>query len=113
MSRSLLWRTLTWLTAITLITLPLVAVVNGWIGSERWPLSTVRIEAAPGQAGLERADPVLLRDTLEPFAAHGYFAISLSAAQAALAELPWVESVHIRKQWPDILDVEITEHLYI
>jgi len=105
-----LWRTLTWLTAITLITLPVVAVVNGWIGSERWPLNTVRIEPAPGQTMLERTDLALLRDTLTPFAEQGYFAISLEAAQQALSEVPWVESVRLRKYWPDILDIQISEH---
>jgi len=105
-----LWRTLTWLTALTLITLPVIAVVNGWIGSERWPLSTVRIEPAPGQTMLERTDLALLRDTLTPFAEQGYFAISLEAAQQALSEVPWVESVRLRKYWPDILDIQISEH---
>jgi len=107
---TLLWRILTWLTAITLITLPVIAVVNGWIGSERWPLGTVRIEPAPGQVTLERTDLAALRETLKPFAAQGYFAISLEAAQQALHEVPWVESVRLRKYWPDIIDIQITEH---
>jgi len=105
-----LWRTLTWLVAITLITLPVIAVVNGWVGSERWPLNTVHIEPAPGQATLERTDLAALRETLTPFAEQGYFAISLEAAQHALGEVPWVESVRLRKYWPDILDVQISEH---
>jgi len=105
-----LWRTITWLSALTLITLPVIAVVNGWVGSERWPLSTVRIEPAPGQARLERTDLAVLRDTLTPFAEQGYFAISLEDAQHALSEVPWVQSVRLRKYWPDILDVHISEH---
>jgi len=105
-----LWRTLTWLTALTLIILPVVAVVNGWVGSERWPLGSVQIQPAPGQATLERTDLSALRDTLKPFAAKGYFAISLEDAQAALSEVPWVENVRLRKYWPDILDIQISEH---
>jgi len=105
-----LWRTLTWLVALTLITLPVIAVVNGWVGSERWPLNTLRIHPAPGQASLERTDLAALRETLKPFAEHGYFAISLQDAQHALQQIPWVQSVRLRKYWPDILDIQISEH---
>jgi len=105
-----LWRTLTWLIAIALITLPVIAVLNGWLGSERWPLRTLRIEPVAGHPPLERTDLAVLRKTLQPFAAQGYFAISLEAAQQALHEVPWVESVRLRKYWPDIIDIQITEH---
>jgi len=105
-----LWRILTWLLALALIALPVAAVVNGWVGSERWPLRTLRIQPAQGQATLERADLAQLRQTLTPFAERGYFAISLEGAQRALLEVPWVESVRLRKYWPDSLEVEITEH---
>src|SRR5690606_20181289 len=32
----------TWALAIALVALPVVAVFNGWIGAERWPLRTLR-----------------------------------------------------------------------
>ena len=38
-----LLRILAWTLAMALIALPVVAVVNGWIGAERWPLRTLRI----------------------------------------------------------------------
>ena len=37
-------RILTWLLALALVALPVVAVVNGWIGAERWPLSKLRVQ---------------------------------------------------------------------
>ena len=39
----------TWALAIALVALPVVAVVNGWIGAERWPRSR-RSAAAAGAA---------------------------------------------------------------
>jgi len=103
-----LWRTLTWLAAIAVLTLPVVAVVNGWVGSARWPLRQVHIQPAAGQA-LERVSPAALKTALKPFADAGYFAISLPAAQQALLQVPWVDSVELRKHWPDTLSLEVSE----
>ena len=32
-----------WLLALALVALPVVAVLNGWVGAERWPLSRLRV----------------------------------------------------------------------
>src|SRR5690606_488497 len=36
-------RILAWLLAVALVALPVVAVVNGWIGADRWPLTRLRV----------------------------------------------------------------------
>ena len=95
----------TWAVAIALVALPVVAVLNGWIGAERWPLRTLRVND-----GLERVDTARLRDTLLPYASSGFFAVRLDQARAAIAQLPWVEHAEVRKRWPDVLEVRITEH---
>jgi len=41
--------------------------------------------------------------------ARGFLVMDLDRARAELDELPWVESVRLRKRWPDTLEVEITE----
>ena len=98
-------RLVAWLIAVALVALPVVAVLRGWIGAERWPLTHLR---ATGR--FERVDPTLVQKTLLPFAKHGYFAVDLQAAQAAVAQLPWVDQAQVRKRWPDVLEVSITEH---
>src|SRR5690606_28136987 len=95
----------TWAIAIALVALPVVAVLNGWIGAERWPLRTLRVTD-----GLERVDTARLRETLLPYAASGFFAVKLDQARAAIARLPWVEHAEVRKRWPDVLEVRIVEH---
>ncbi|TWT17535.1 cell division protein FtsQ/DivIB [Luteimonas marina] len=95
----------TWALAIALVVLPVVALVNGWIGTERWPLRTLRVTD-----GLERVDTARLRETLLPHAASGFFAVKLDDAQAAVAKLPWVEHAEVRKRWPDVLEVRVVEH---
>lgn len=39
----------------------------------------------------------------------GFFVIDLDQVRAELTELPWVDSVRLRKRWPDTLEVAITE----
>ena len=96
---------LTWALALALVALPVVAVLNGWIGAERWPLRTLRVNE-----GLERVDAARLRQTLLPYATAGFFAVRLDPARAAIARLPWVEHAEVRKRWPDVLEVRIVEH---
>lgn len=100
-----LLRILAWTLAITLVALPVVAVVNGWIGAGRWPLRTLRV-----QGELKRVDDITLQKTLLPYARRGFFAVRLADAQAAVAKLPWVEHAEVRKRWPDVLEVLIVEH---
>jgi len=94
-----------WTIAVALVALPAVAVVNGWIGAQRWPLRTLRIEGK-----LQRVDPAALQKALLPYARRGFFAVRLDDARAAVARLPWVERAEVRKRWPDVLEVRVVEH---
>ena len=100
-----LLRILAWLLAVALVALPVVAVLNGWVGAERWPLSRLRVT---GQ--FERVQAEQLREAVAPFAAGGFFAVDLEAAQRAVQALPWVEHAQVRKQWPDVLEIQLVEH---
>lgn len=94
-----------WLLAVALVALPVVAVLNGWIGASQWPLTRLR---ANGE--FHRVDTALLQRTLLPYARRGFFAVRLDDAQAAVARLPWVERAEVRKRWPDVLEVRVVEH---
>ncbi len=94
-----------WVIAVALVALPVVAVLEGWIGADRWPLRTLRVAGT-----LERVDEQQLRAAVLPHARKGFFAIRLEDAQAAVAKLPWVERAEVRKRWPDVVEVRIVEH---
>jgi len=98
-------RIFTWLLALALVVLPVVAVMNGWIGAERWPLTKLRVHGE-----FERVDPVQLRAVILPYAKPGFFAARLQGAQDAVEKLPWVEHAEVRKRWPDVMEIEIVEH---
>jgi len=100
-----LLRILAWTLAVALVLLPVVALLNGWVASERWPLRTLRVQGA-----LHNVDEQQLRATVLPFAKRGFFAVPLEDAQAAVARLPWVERAEVRKHWPDVLEVHVVEH---
>lgn len=94
-----------WILAVALVVMPVVAVLNGWVGSHHWPLTRLQ---ATGE--FRRVDGALLRQTLLPYAQRGFFAVDLEAAQGAVAKLPWVETAEVRKRWPDVLEVRVVEH---
>lgn len=98
-------RLVAWLVAVALVALPVVALMRGWIGTEQWPLRTLR-----AQGEFDYVDATQVRRTLLPYSRRGFFAVDLQAAQAAVAALPWVERAEVRKRWPDVLEVRITEH---
>ena len=98
-------RIFVWLLALSVVALPVVAVVNGWVGAERWPLAKLRVHGEFKRVPAEQLQQVLL-----PYAHAGFFAVKLQDAQDALEQLPWVESAQVRKQWPDVLEVTLVEH---
>lgn len=98
-------RTLVWALALAVVALPVVAVLQGWIGAERWPLRTLRVAG-----DLVHVEDAALRGAVLPHVQDGFFAMRLADAQAAVAALPWVESAEVRKRWPDVVEVQVTEH---
>ena len=102
---SAMLRLLAWMLALALVALPVVALVNGWIGGAQWPLRTLRV-----QGEMQRVDEARLRATVLPFARRGFFAVELDRIQTAVGALPWVARAEVRKHWPDVLEVRISEH---
>lgn len=98
------WRLLGWTFALLLLAMPVLAVVNGWIGADRWPIRTLAL-----QAPLKLVDEATLRTTIAPLAQGGFFAVDPVAIREAVAALPWVDEVDVRKRWPDRLEVRLTE----
>ncbi len=94
-----------WLLAIAFVVVPPLAVLKGWVGAQRWPLTTLRVHGS-----LQRVDPQSIRTALLPYAQRGFFAVDLTGAQVALEQLPWVEKADVRKRWPNVLDIDIVEH---
>lgn len=98
-------RPLAWIVALALVALPVVALLQGWIGTERWPLRTLRVVGE-----MEHIDEARLREAVLPHARQGFFGMRLAPVQAAVSALPWVEQAEVRKRWPDVVEVRVVEH---
>lgn len=93
-----------WLAALAVIALPVVAVVNGWIGAGQWPFRQLRVDADFRKVDVEEVRAAVA-PTLEP----GFFAVDLGAAREAVERLPWVAGAEVRKLWPDTIEVRVHE----
>ncbi len=103
---SALMRLAAWILAIGLVALPVVAVFNGWIAGERWPMRKLAVTGAFAQV-----DEATVREAVLPHVQGGFFAVDLDAVRSSVAALPWVQHVEVRKRWPDRLEVGLKEHL--
>jgi cell division protein FtsQ len=94
-----------WILAIALVTMPIVAVLNGWVGGSRWPM---RHLAVTGE--FQQVRETQVREAVLPYVGKGFFAVDLNRLRADLAGLPWVKHVEVRKRWPDRLEVSLSEY---
>lgn len=102
---NLIVRLLAWTLAVALVTLPLVAVVNGWLAADRWPIQRLQLTAE-----FQRVSAEQVGTAVAPHLGPGFFAVDIDAVHAAVAALPWVAEVEVRKRWPDVLEVRLVEH---
>jgi cell division protein FtsQ len=58
----------------------------------------------------QRVTPIQIEAALAPGLERGFLSLDLEALHARLASVPWVDSVHMRRAWPDTLIVRVTEH---
>jgi cell division protein FtsQ len=98
-------RLFAWALAIALVVLPVVAVLNGWIAGDRWPMRRLEVSGP-----FQRVSAEQVRAAVLPQVQSGFFAIRMEPIRNAVTELPWVERVEVRKRWPDQLIVSLTEH---
>jgi cell division protein FtsQ len=59
---------------------------------------------------LERASPTHLEAVIREELTGTFFTMDLDRARRALAQVPWVRGVALRRQWPHRLEVSIDEH---
>ena len=93
------------LTALALMVLATAALL-ALLRSPLFPLRAVELRgslAHTSRAEIEAA----LAGRMEG----NFFAVDLAEPRAALERLPWVRRVHVRRVWPDRLEVRLEEHV--
>ena len=93
-----------WAIALGLVALPVVGVMNGWFASDRWPFRQLKVDAE-----FQRINAEQVRAAVAPHIGVGFFAVNLDDVRESLEALPWVETVQVRKRWPDLLEIQLVE----
>jgi cell division protein FtsQ len=104
MSSRFVLKLLAWAIALTLVALPVVGVLNGWFAVDRWPVRYLEVEAEYNHVSAEQ-----IRAAAATHLGTGFFALKLEDVRAAVATLPWVNTVQARKRWPDTLVLTVRE----
>ena len=93
------------LTALALVVFASAALLM-LLRSPLFPLRAVELRGS--LAHTTRAEvEAALRGRIEG----NFFALDLAEPRAALERLPWVRRVHVRRVWPDALEVRLEEHV--
>ena len=94
-----------WLLALAVLALPVVAVLRGWLAAGQWPVKYLTIDAP--YTHVSAAEVAV---AVQPLLQKGFFAVDLQRVRAAVAALPWVAAVEVRKRWPNTLVISLREH---
>ena len=68
------------------------------------PINTIQLLGR-----FESIDPKEIESLLRPYVGAGFFSLDIQQVRALVSQKPWVESVSIRRKWPDRLMVTIVE----
>lgn len=95
---------------IALGALAIAALSGVWLGSQRLsdpnvlPLHEVRITGQFEHISMRDAQRAVM-----PFLAQGFLGVDMAGIRQTFRLLPWVETVSVRRIWPDVLEVELIE----
>ena len=97
-------RLLLGLLVLAILASPVVAVLNGWVGGQHWPMKRLQVSAPFHYVSQQQ-----VQKAVKPYLNRGFFAVDLEAINRSLSAVHWVEQVEVRKKWPDALVVQLQD----
>lgn len=85
------------------IILSIIFAINHLHLAKLFPINTVKVY------GVNRVNHHEVEELLLPMVTSGYFNIKIEFIRDRLLQIPWVSHLHVRRVWPDQLEVTIIE----
>ncbi len=90
---------------MSILAIAVVVMIQDWISTrEIWPVESVKIEGE-----FNYLDKQKLREKALPSVNAGLLNVDLQQVRNSLIDLPWVEDVSVRRQWPDQILIRVIE----
>lgn len=80
-------------------------VVHWLLDPANLPIRAVKVEGA-----FQHLDETELQRAVSTRIEGGFFGVDIDAIRDAVYERPWVDTVQVRRMWPDRLYIHVTEH---
>ncbi len=107
------WRQPVWQTRLRWLGVILALAAGGFglhaasqqlLDPVRFPLRHVRLDGELRNLSQEE-----LQQIVQGYLGQNIFTVDIAAVQSTLAAHPWIEQVSVRRQWPDLIEVEFRE----
>lgn len=105
-TRAVPWPVINWARVVS-ATAALIVVASGYVGT-LW-LMDRPIERVVINGEFERVSAIQLEELLASHLSAGFLSANLHAMRADLVEVPWVMRASVRRRWPGMIEVNITE----
>jgi len=100
------------MTAAKILAVALLVIGLGWTygqklraySADKLPIKYVRTEGVFQYLSKDE-----LKTTLQPLVMTGFFAADMQAIHQAVGQLAWVQSVTVKRVWPDAIDIKVHE----
>ncbi len=86
-----------------LIVFSLVFLASHLRLADYFPIQLVRVY---GAAHVQRQE---IRYSLAPLVTSGFFSVDVDAIRSRLLQMPWVDDIFVRREWPDKVNVTVIE----
>lgn len=91
------------MTTIGIVVVTIIFALNQVNISRFFPIRTVRVY------GANRVDHEDVKLRLMPLVDNGFFAVNVEYIRDRLTQLPWVQTLSVRRVWPDQVELSVVE----
>ncbi len=96
-------------TVLSVLVIVVVMAASVWQLRDYEPATWLPIEYVAFEGRFEHLEESSLQQQVVQVLEGGYFSVDLDVIRNALLQLPWVEDISVRRQWPATLSIRVDE----